>query len=253
MVKKYTKFLKEEKNQYVEIEGITTKKYGENSIAQLNSAIKNYIEDVYGDFGYQYNSPNNIDIVIKPDLILNSEYISKMVNNYTIFKSVIRNFNLKTEIEFYDFMYDNLNRIYHYNSEYFKKHTIDILMKTSRKGNLIEYNSKNYFKKFIKDQYGYDVEIKEPTKEQDLKGIDGIFEIGGKDYTIQIKPFTDFTKKNNEIEFKSDGSLSVNTNYLILYKDSSNYVFLRNGKKNKIQIKGNKFVANNKNILYSSW
>jgi hypothetical protein len=67
---------------------VLTSKYGEtNSIAWLNQMIIKYITSIYGPFGYSYRAGNK-DINVNGKLI-NTEYIDKMVNNYTVFKGII--------------------------------------------------------------------------------------------------------------------------------------------------------------------
>ena len=99
-----------------------TVKYGsKNSIAYLNSVIKKFVESVYGPAGFVYLK--NTDIFID-NKIINGEYISKMVNNYTIFKNVIRINNIKDEESFYNFMLSNLNDIYSPNGKFFSEEGI---------------------------------------------------------------------------------------------------------------------------------
>ena len=82
----------------LQLGSITTSKYGAKSISSLNNQIKGYIESVYGKYGFIYQGGNkDIDI---DGFILNTEYIDKMVNNYTIFKKIIELNGLKDEDEF---------------------------------------------------------------------------------------------------------------------------------------------------------
>ena len=93
MLKKYSKYIKE--SQVVVLNNgqggnmFKTVKYGsKNSIAYLNSVIKRFVESVYGPYGFVYG--HNVDIILPDGRIINGEYVSKMVNNYTVFKNVIR-------------------------------------------------------------------------------------------------------------------------------------------------------------------
>ena len=124
---------------------VMTKKYGEfNSIDWLNGKIKKYIESIYEPFGFRYGVNQDLNI---EGQIISSEYISKMVNNYTIFKAIIKDNFLRTEEAFYHYMTNNLEAIYNWKGKYFKRVTLPILISTSRRGNVGETQSLNFFKK----------------------------------------------------------------------------------------------------------
>ena len=222
---------------------ITTKKYGEfNSIDWLNGKIKRYIEEVYGPFGFKYGINEDLNI---NGQIVNSEYISKMVNNYLVFKNIIELNGLKTEDEFYNYMLLNLREIYNINGKYFKKVTLPILINASRKGNIGEKLS---FEFFISELSKKDINItiEKPTTEEDISGIDGKFNWNGKTITIQVKPYDSAViSTDNKVKVFSQGSLSLNTDYLILYK-SGEYIIVR-GK--DVKIEGNHFTFQKDKIV----
>jgi hypothetical protein len=61
------------------------------------------------------------------------------------------------------------------------------------------------------------VDIISPTIQEDVSGIDAKFMWNNKELTIQVKPFTRIVKSDERAY--SQGSLSLNTDYLILYKN----------------------------------
>lgn len=246
---KYSKFIKE--SQTVVLNNgqggnmFKTVKYGsKNSIAYLNGIIKKFVESVYGPYGFVYG--HNVDIKIDGKVI-SGEYISKMVNNYTVFKAVIRINNIKDEESFYRFMLSNLNDIYSPSGKFFSEQTLPALINTTRKGNNLERMAKESFLKYAKDK-GIDISIQNPSVEEDIRGIDFKFTSNGKTFTVQVKPFSAYKYVEDEIHIKSDGSLSVDTNYLILC-DGKNSIKIRNTKTNPISISGDVFISKKSNLL----
>lgn len=228
---------------FLKIGNITTKKYGKfNSIDWLNGEIKKYIEEVYGPFGFKYGVNEDLNI---EGQIINSEYISKMVNNYTIFKNIIELNGLKIEDEFYNYMLLNLREIYNINGKYFKKVTLPILINASRKGNIGEKLSKEFFINELSKK-GINIVINSPTVEEDISGIDGKFNWNGKSITIQIKPYNkEVVLGDGKVEVFSPGSLSLSTDYLVLYKNGE-YIIIR-GK--DVKIEGNHFTFQEDKIV----
>lgn len=230
---------------------IKTYKYGnKKSIAYLNGVIKRFIEKIYGPYGFVYPSDRsniqNYDIKVG-DQIINTEYIGKMVNNYTVFKAVIRINNLRDEDSFYNFMMNNLNEIYHFSGRFFKEQTLPILINTTRRGNVIEQKSKEAFDEYAQSR-GINIVTSNPTIEEDVRGIDFKFQHNGKTFTVQVKPFTKYKVDDDNVWVKSNGSLSVDTHYLIL-SDMKNFIILKNPKNDPIQIKGDVFQTTRKNLL----
>jgi hypothetical protein len=222
-----------------------TVKYGSrNSIAYLNGVIKKFVESVYGPFGFVYG--NNDDIHIEGKVI-SGEYISKMVNNYTVFKAVIRVNNIKDEESFYRFMLSNLNDIYSPSGRLFNEQTLPALINTTRKGNKLEKMAKDSFLKYAQDK-NIEITILNPTVEEDIRGIDFKFISNGKTFTVQVKPFTKYKYVEDDIHIKSNGSLSIDTNYLILC-DGKNSIKIRNTKTNPISISGDVFISKKSNLL----
>jgi hypothetical protein len=169
-----------------------------------------------------------------------------MVNNYTIFKSIIKENFIKTEEAFYHYMANNLPAIYHWKGKYFKRVTLPILINTSKRGNVGERQSLDFFKKALKEK-GIDINYIKPTVDEDISGIDGKFVWKGKTVTIQVKPYDRATigATTRKVKIHSQGSLSLNTDYLIVYKGQS-FIAVR-GK--DIEIEGNYFTLQEDKIL----
>jgi hypothetical protein len=213
-----------------------TEKYGKyHSIQWLNQKILAYIDEVYKPFGFSYKSPNK-DILVDGKLI-NTEYIGKMVNNYTVFRNIIRLNRITTEAGFYDYMTNNFDKIYHYNGIFFKE-VLQILINTSKAGNIGEQKAFNFFEETLLEK-GYNIRIDSPTLEEDIKGIDGKFNWNGKTITIQVKPYEKATISSisGMVKAYSQGSLSLGTDYLVLYGDKIIIV-----KAKDVVIDGNNFI-----------
>lgn len=227
----------------LQLGNIETEKYGKyNSIQWLNTKIYEYILEVYTPFGFEYNRPKVLNIEGKS---IYSEYIGKMVNNYTIFKQIIRTNHITTEEGFYHFMLNNLDKYYHYNGEFFHSVTLDILYKTAKRGSIGEESSFKYFEQLLKN-LNLDIKVEKPTMDEDIAGIDGKFIWNGKIITIQVKPFTTYTvDDNNMIKAYSPGSLSLGTDYLILYNNNNKFLV---AKTKDVKIDGNYFVINKDNV-----
>jgi len=253
-MKNYKEFIKEAQQVYLGTEryGFETNKYSTysdnkiKSISGLNNEIKKYIESVYGPYGFSYGINEDINV---NGLILKSEYINKMVNNYTIFKRFIIDNQITDEETFYSLIISNFDDIYHYNGDFFKRNSLPILINTTRKGNINEKRSIDKFEQIVRDK-GFNITVKAPTIEEDIRGIDGKFSYIDKDYTLQIKPFSSFVVEGDVFKAKSDGSLSLGVDYLILYREDD-YIILKNQKSNPIRISYNYFVYNQSNIVYS--
>lgn len=232
----------------IEIGPISTEKYGaEKSIQWLNGRILNYISSIYGPYGFKYLSGNK-DIEIN-DMLLNTEYIDKMVNNYTVFRGVISSEGIQTEDEFYEYFSKNLPEIYHWRGRHFYATTLPVLINTSKKGNIGEQRSLEFFKSELAKR-GIEISFIKPSLQEDVKGIDSKFAWNGKEITIQVKPYASFKKiaedsGRSQHRFFSPGSLSLATDYLILYKDNSFFVI----KGRDAKIEGSYFAVDSDKIV----
>lgn len=203
-----------DKNQLVNLSGIETTK---GEVSKLNNIIHNYVKDVYLEFGYRPYS-GNVDINVN-GLVINTEYLDKMVNNYTIYNKFIRLKNFKTFNDLLVFISTNLEKIYKYGGYYFNE-VLTILNRTISMGNSGEQFAIAAFIDAFADKLGVSINVDKPTLEEDLKGIDGKFNYDGKNYTIQIKPMDSYKvypAPDDYILIKTKGSLSLATNYLVTY------------------------------------
>jgi hypothetical protein len=257
MIKRYSNYINEADDQRVYLNdnqngtGFYTNKYGPNSIANLNQKIYNYIDKVYGPFGFSYprsGSKANYDVTINGEFI-SGEYLSKMVNNYTIFKTFIRENKIKDENTFYSLLESKFNDVYHYNGDFFKRQTLPILINTTRKGNVNEIKCKQKFIDYAKSK-NLNIVITDPSVAEDVDGIDAKFTHNGRTFTIQIKPFSEYKTIGDKLYAKSAGSLSVGSvNYLMLYSDTE-YLIIKNASNSPITIKGDVFIAPLSNVIY---
>ena len=245
MILKFNQFINEASEQDVFLNdnqggpGFTTKKY---LISALNQKILNYITKVYGRFGFRYGQSNR-DIRVN-DKIINTEYISKMVNNYTIFKTFIRENKIRTADEFYQKIESNFADIYSPDGDFFKRQTLPILVNTTRKGNKLEEKAKEAFVRYARTE-GITIELIPPSVSEDISGIDAKFIYNGKVCTIQVKPLTDVEETSTSIEVISDGSLSLGTNYLVLVGDRKIIIAKSTG----VIIAGNRFIIPKESVL----
>ena len=137
-------------------------------------------------------------------------------------------------------MINHLEDIYHFDGKYFNTVTLPIIINTSRKGNRGEQESLRFFEDAIFKKNNIKIDIQEPTLAEDVSGIDGKFVWNGKEVTIQVKPYTtaSISKSTRLVTIHSQGSLSLNTSYLIVYK-AGRFIAIK-GK--DVKIEGNNFV-----------
>jgi hypothetical protein len=254
---KYLDFITEADDQRVYLDdnqrgpGFYTNKYGPNSIATLNQKIYNYIHKIYGPLGFTYprsGSTANYDVTVNGEMI-SGEYISKMVNNYTIFKTFIRENKITDADTFYRLLESKFDDVYHYNGSFFKRQTLPVLINTTRKGNVNEIKCKQKFIEYAKSK-NLNIVITDPTVAEDVDGIDAKFIHNGRSFTIQIKPFSEYKTIGDKLYAKSAGSLSVGTvNYLMLYSDT-NFIIIKNLTTDPIRIKGDVFIASLSSVIY---
>lgn len=217
-------------------------------INEINQVIKDETNKWYKSFGYRYSLNNKpFDIKIG-DLFINTEYLMKMVNNRTVFYYICKEEKITNNEDFLSFMKDfsNLKKYYHYEGLFFNN-ILEILISTTRKGNKGEKASLGYFKWFM-DVKGFKVDIISPTLKEDIRGIDGKFIFKGVEKTIQVKPYENFIIENKIGTATSNGSLSLNTDVLILYKENGfqangypDFKYIIADQKN-VKIVGNQFI-----------
>ena len=242
-MEKFTDILNENKpfdpNQTVEISGIKTTK---GEISKLNQIVANYIKSVYASNGYKAYS-GNIDINVD-GLVINTEYLDKMVNNYTIYSKFIRLKNFTELNDLRDFISANLDKIYKPSGYYFKE-VMTILSRTIAIGNTGEKLALATFADEFNNKLKVSINIESPSIEDDLKGIDGKFEYIDKSYTIQVKPMESFEVSttpehvNDYVVVTIKGSLSLSTDYLVMYDITTRNVLIARNR--QVEILGTTF------------
>jgi hypothetical protein len=216
-----------ESTNQVDLEFLKVEK---SKISEINGEISKYLNQIYGPFGWSYAAKKEIQI---PRFgIIDSDHIDLFINNYTIFKSVAKTYRLKTEENFIDFVKNNLEVIYNYNSKFFIYNSLPIVIRTKRKGNRGEQLVLQKFKDLTLSK-GFDVELIIPTLDEDIKGVDSKFLLSGKTYTIQVKPMSRFKILGDKISIESPGCLTLNKygimpDYLFFYSDKQEVLFLKN-------------------------
>jgi hypothetical protein len=189
-------------------------------INEINQGIKDETNKWYGTFGYKYSLDKEAFDIKIGEGVINTEYLMKMVNNRTVFYRICKNEKITNSDDFLNFMKDfsNLEKYYHYKGVFFKE-VLEILIAATRKGNKGERAALNYFRWLMKVK-GPEVTIYKPTLREDVRGIDGKFKFENSEIekTIQVKPYENFSIDNRVGTATSNGSLSMNTDILILYK-----------------------------------
>ena len=211
------------KQEVVYIGAVVTKQLGTaSSIDWLNKHILEYVTDVYGPFGFSYQSGNK-DITVN-GMLINTEYIDKMVNNRKVMINIANSQSINKEEEFYNYMVANLFDIYHYNGSHFMSMTLPTLIECTRKGNIGELLSLRWMESqmFAK---GVNAVMEEPTLLEDVDGIDGKFQWNGRYITIQVKPFGSIVSNGKTVSAYTSGTKKIKlgstgkpVDYLIIYK-----------------------------------
>jgi hypothetical protein len=229
----------------VDLETVQVEK---SKISSINRDISSFLAEVYGPFGWYYGAKKEIQI---PGFgVIESDYIDLLINNYTIFKNVVRTYRLRTEEDFVNFVKNNLELIYNYKSKFFIYNSLPIVIRTKRKGNHGEQLVLQKFKELTLTR-GFEVELVTPTLDEDIKGVDAKFILSGKTYTIQVKPMSKFETTGDKIIIESPGCLTLNKygvmpDYLFFYSDKQEVLFLKNL---GILSKSNYFETPSKNLI----
>jgi hypothetical protein len=101
---------------------------------------------------------------------------------------------------------------------------LDFMMEKSKKGDEMEKVGYKFFTKWIKDTYNSSIKILPPTHNQDINGVDGIFFVDRKRYTIQVKKGASIIKGDNSFKISINGGYTkIKTDYLVVVFDNSRY------------------------------
>jgi hypothetical protein len=209
--------------------------------------IKKYFSNIFKESEY--------DVLSKKIISMNYKIIEKLnineMEKISKLSEQNRENKIKDENTFYSLLESKFDDVYHYSGSFFKRQSLPILINTSRKGNVNEIKCKQKFAEFAKSK-NLNIVIVDPTVAEDVNGIDAKFTHNGREFTIQIKPFTDYKTIGDKLYAKSAGSLSVGSvNYLMLYSDTE-FIIMKNASTSPIIIKGDVFTSPLSNVIFRS-
>ncbi len=122
-----------------------------SEITKLNSIIIDFLNSNYKKYGFTYGEDNKkIEI---ENVLLHTEYLSKFVNNKTLFGKIAEKYKLKTIEEFTSYIKNNLSRLYDFDGVDFQDN-YDLIKRTALKGKRGENACKKQFEKMLFDKYG---------------------------------------------------------------------------------------------------
>ena len=181
-----------------------------------------------------YNFDRNDNRIIEVDgMKLNTEYLSKAINNRTLLKKIIFDpngeiiSNIKNKADLFSFVENNLYDLFSPKGKYFKN-VYYLLSNTSVKGKRVENAAFQKFEEVAKGK-GLNIKVEEPTTQEDLGGLDGYFIHNGKRFTIQVKPLhkiETYKKDTTKYIVFCDGVLkTLTTDYLIVSNDRNVWIF----------------------------
>jgi hypothetical protein len=234
-------------NKWAVLGGFYIRKNGPfPSISYINDRISDFIKKEYKDYGYKKYQKDTIKI--------NGQEINitLAINNYLVFDAFCAEKNIKSASGFINEMINNIDYVYGASSDFFKQKTAPLLIKTKEIGEMREKQSLEKFEKVMADTYP-GITISKPTLREDISGIDGHFRSDGVNITIQVKPLSSIDIwRNGKVAAFSNGSLSLSTDYLILYR-KKNHIIIKNTKESPIEIHANKFVFHPDNIVHNDF
>ena len=172
----------------------------------------------YEPFGYKFDLDSVKKDLSADGVVISNEHLMKMANNRTVFYHICKSEKISNSADFLVFMLDplNLQKYYHWTGTGFRE-VHDILKNASNKGEAGEKAAFGFYKWLMK-QNGKTINILPPTLREDIAGIDGKFYLDGELKTIQVKPYETFVIEGRIGKATCNGSLSMNTDILILYK-----------------------------------
>lgn len=194
---------------------------------KINNMIRNLLRNIY---------PNLDDVsnFVANDRIIQTEYLKKAVNNYLLLKKIVSDpdrrivTNINTKEDLFNFISDNAHDLFHYDGKYFNA-VYNLLENTSKKGKKFEDVAFKEFEEMGRKK-GMVVKIEDPSIKEDINGIDGIFWINKKRYTIQVKPLVSIIDKGDTYDVKCEGALkNLTTDYLITINNKEVWIFRSKG------------------------
>jgi len=245
-----------------------------DEFTKIKNMVSHYVYRVYQTHGYSNNIEDKLLEI--GGFYYHTEYINKFTNNRKVYENMMKINDIRDKESFIRFLrYGELFNQYHYSGKMFfnNYHTVE---ECSTKGTRAEIYARGNFELYINDKCkklkNIDDEknnITNPNKnitdlikvnfpknaKEDFNGIDGSFTFNNQIFTVQVKPFLHKKENGDNIEINSNGSMTFNTHYLVLYKETCinkkftyDIIILQNGyNKDKIKIDGNNYITNKRN------
>ena len=160
--------------------------------------------------------------------IINTEYLSKWLNNRTFREVITKDFNLSPNYQdLINFLIENKYDIFNMDGKYFDIY-YKIMEVTTLKGKDTEKRSLIVFGDFVNSRgIAKVVEFIDPTTEEDKKGIDSFALLdNGSRVTIQVKPLSKVKSNTSDyVELISAGDVrKITTQFLIVANDKSYFI-----------------------------
>jgi hypothetical protein len=188
------------------------------TISEIGRKIILMTNEWYAPFGYKFDLDRVKKDLSADGVVISNEHLMKMANNRTVFYHICKSEKISNSANFLVFMLDplNLKKYYHWTGAGFRD-VHNILKNASNKGEAGEKAAFGFYKWLMKEN-GKFISILPPTLREDIAGIDGKFYLDGELKTIQVKPYEAFVIEGGIGKATCNGSLSMNTDILILYK-----------------------------------
>lgn len=160
-------------------------KNGITLVEEKRILLGRIIGDALTEYYNIYKIPNDTVFYFNSQPI-KSEYLRKARNNRKLLNKIVYENQLRTPNELIDFISENKFDLFHYNGIFFND-IYFLLRNTSELGKRSEIYAFEVLEEYGRKK-GIPIKVEEPTLNEDLRGIDGIFTWKNKKYTIQIKP-----------------------------------------------------------------
>jgi len=211
--------------------------------------INNYITHTYKISKY---SPNPI---VVDGQTLSPELLFKAANNRTLLKKLVYDergeivTGIETKEDLFNFVENNLFDLFNTKGKYFSD-IYNLLLNTSYKGQKYENESFLKFEEAARKR-GLNIKVVPPENvdEDIFGGIDGLFFVDNKRFTIQVKPLfkiENYKKDENCYIAFCDGVLKeLKTDYLIITNKQETWIFRAKG----IIVNSSFFIIPKKNLV----
>lgn len=193
---------------------------------EVGRKIKEILYSIYGD---KLNLDDKIFISGKS---IDPELLRKAINNRLLFDKISNLGGCSNKSDLIEFIGNNSYDLFSVTGKYFKD-IYRLLENTSNKGNKFERKAFRVFKDELKSRKGVDVDITKPSRDEDINGVDGVFQYKGRRFTIQVKTLhkiESFKKDESKFIVFCDGVLkNLNTDYLIVINENKIHIFKSSG------------------------